>query len=992
MKFLLFCAVRPISVLMAAAGIVLFGCVAFVRLGRELLPSLRIPVLRVVTEYPGIPAEETEKLVTVPLENVLSSVKGLRGMESVTKEGITATVLRCDWTTDLRSLSVEVREKIDAAFPYLPHGIKRPHVYTEDLNAEPILVLAAVPKQGRTIRDISPLVRKELAARIARIPGVASVETAGTEEPEILVNADRFRLSSAGLGVGNIAEAIAASVIDMPVGTIPEGGKEYLVKASTDVATLESLREIPLFTDASPGTLRVGETAEVHLRTREKTSFFLIDGEEAVGIFVEKMPGAGSLNTARAVIAGMPRLAEIFERDFTLTIIRDATEEIARSFSGLLLALAAGTAAVIVVLVSVFGRMGPAFITAASIPFSSASVFLFMHFAGFSLNIVSLSGIALGIGMIVDASIVTLENLLRKKAESPGSIVRAAAETAGPAFASTLTSMLVFLPVIFIPGVAGALFTEMALVVSFLLAASLVFSLTVTPALYSLFTPRFAGGPRREGGFRRMYRGYLFAAFRRPWIPLGIFLVLLAGGGALFCILPASVMPRRDPGRLEGRLHLPPGTGIREGLHVCRDLAPRILSVPGATRIFIETGFETGSLRERSATGKNSWTCGFTVILEGTTARAAEERIGGILAKMEGVRFSLSEPKDTTGRLLGAEEELCFLLSGSEREALVSRAGNLVRGLEKTGHLSRVTVDTEKNLPRLSFRIDDSAAAFHGISAREILENLRLSVRGEVPAVLHGPGEPVEIRVRLGIGDSGLPEALAEIPLAVRDGFIEAGSLGRFERDRTYPELHRRDRKAAVTLRFLPSPGRGEELEAFLASSSEGVLLSRSGLTESAREAVLVFALSAVLMFLVLGAQFESVRIPPVLMLSFPLSIPGSFLLLFLFGYGLNLNSLLGILILMGTTINSAIILTAAYGKGGTFRIIRKSVRRLAPLCATAGTSLTALLPVLFNRSGESVMQSNTAAAIAGGLAAGTAAILLVYPVLYRYAAGRRKA
>jgi HAE1 family hydrophobic/amphiphilic exporter-1 len=996
MKFIEACARRPVSVLMAACGVLLFGVVAFFRLKIELLPSLRVPVVRVITEYPGIPAEEVEQLVTVPLENSLSSVPGLKGMEAVTKEEISAVSLRFGWKADMRTLAAAVREKIDSAYPYLPGGVRRPLVYTEDLNDDTVLTLAVFPREGKTLGDISILVRKELTARLARAAGVSRVRTEGTEELEILVEAEGRKLAAAGLSPEKAAGILAASIFDRPVGSVVEGGREYLVKAAAGTAasgtvSIESIRDLPLRSGPGGGVLRISDVAEVRLFPKEGGAFFQADGREGIGVYIGKQPDAGSLNTARAVLKEIEAARIHFERDFVIEVADDPTEEISASLRALLFAILCGTAAAFIVLILAFRQARAPLIVTAAIPLCIASVFLFMFFASMTLNIMSLSGLALGTGMIVDTGIVTLENLLRRSPHSPGEIAAAAAETASSTFASTITTVLIFLPVVFIPGVLGALFSELALTVSFLLVSSFVLSLTLTPALYALLLPRDVSGGG-SSAVRRLYRRYLFTAFRRPWIPLLIFLLLAAGGVLSFAALPKRVMPRRDPDRLLLTVFLPPGTPVPEASRESAVLSRGLLAVPGVSRVLLGAGAGRRSLRDRGEAGRNSWTLRFVLFTEKASSAPAGREIEKFLRDIPGLRYSLSIPQDTTSRILGAEEGFRYRLSGETRASLSLRAEALLRRLRDGGLIEGPGPDSTAGLKRILFRTDDPALALQGISPRGILGALESAVRGTVPTRVPCGEEDLDIRLRLRRDETDRAEKLSRILVPGLGGYIEAGRLGSFEEETSAAELFRSDRKPSLALGLLPAPGRERDLERVLIEGREGILISRSGLTESGKDAGAVFLLAAVLMYLLLGAQFESFRIPFLLLLSFPLSVTGSFLLLLLFGYSLNLNSFLGILILLGTTINTPILLTGAYGGGGTLRIIRASEARLKPLCAAAGTTLAAVLPVLLNTGGENVLQSNTAAALAGGLSTGTAAVLLVYPVLYRLLTRRRKA
>jgi HAE1 family hydrophobic/amphiphilic exporter-1 len=998
---------RPISTLMVASGILLFGTVAFFQLKVELLPALHIPVVHVITEYPGMPAEETEQRVTIPLENSLSSVKGLRGMKSITKEEITDISLQFDWKVDLRNVVVNVREKIDAAYPYLPFGIQKPLVYTEDMNAEPILILGVRPKEGKSITDISSLVQKELCARLLRIPGVSFVRILGTTQPEIQVEGRGQELSAAGISLGDLSSLIASSVFSLPLGTLCQGGRERLINADTGVNSLESLKEIPIplgtgevgaSTGLNSGSLKLRDLSSVRLGTKTRTSFFHIDGKEAIGIFIEKMPDAGSLNTARAVQEELPHLATLLGREIELEILHDATAEINSSLKGLIFSLLLGTVSVLLVLFWTFQDFRAPLLVSGSIPLSTASVFLFMYFCHITLNIVSLSGIAVGVGMIVDNSIVILENLMRNKSQGPAEIARDTREMTSAAFASTVTTILVFFPILFLPGVIGALFRDLALTISFLLLASFLVSLTLVPALYALLPQnrtRIRPARNRKNFSKHLYRTYLALCFRKLWIPAVWWMILVALGIGSFYSLPKEAIPKRESTRLELILSLPSGTPLEILEQESVFFSRRFLELPGIRKVLCEAGYEASSPRDKGAEGRNTWTLYVTLLLDGPISDMVERTLSEFLIDVSGkknIHSTIQVPLDATSRLLGTLPGIQYRLQGDNREALLFKARTLTQQLENEGFLASWSSDTVQDLPRTHFQIQKDAAAFHGVSPRLILDSLEIAVQGQVVAQLPWKGEEIDIRVQGNERDLTGKEGLKKISIPVAGGFVKAEILGTVENEATYSELHRFNRKPSLTLFLRPDPLHRKDLETFLSyleshPSSPAILetlASQSALKEGSQAALEVFGLAILLMYLLLGAQFESFCIPILLLSSFPLSLSGSLLLLALCGFSLNLNSFLGILILLGTTINSTILLTASYGNGTMNEIIRGSVLRVKPLEATVNTTLIALLPLLFAGKGEGALQANTAAALLGGLILGTVSILLTYPALYK--------
>jgi HAE1 family hydrophobic/amphiphilic exporter-1 len=1035
---------RPFTTLTLALAILLLGAVSFFYLRVEYMPTLHIPVVHVVTEYPGFPAAEVERLVTIPLENGLSAVQGLQGMESITKDEVSTISLRFDWKVDLRTVTVDIREKIDSTYPYLPFGIQKPLVFTEDLNADPILVLSVVPGAARSIREITPLVRKELASRLLRIEGVSSVRIVGTAEPEVLVEGKRDFIQAGTITLAELAETIQNNVFQSSLGTLTEGDREFLVEADTGVDSLEGLENLPLRRSTavgrgapgnqsvsgpgssaesgsvmirkSPGegsAERIGDVARVTLREKERTSFFHWNGKEGIGIFIHKMPDASTLRTARKVMDSLPELNSLFQREFRIQVVENPTRRIVASFENLLGSLGMGVLAVFLVLFLTFRNLTYPLIISFSIPLSTLGVFFYMYLAQIGLNTVSLSGIALGVGMIVDNSIVILENLHRRRAAETGEVCISVVEVFPSLFSSTLTTVLVFLPIALIPGVLGALFQEQAFTISCLLAISLVSALFFTPTLYLVFRPRKIKENRsfkEEAVPSRTtilpYRSYLLYTFRHPAFPLCVTFLLVGVGCIMFTLLPRRMLPEEIPDTLLLTLSYPAGTSLEKSSRETEALEKRILPLPGVTGICSEGGYEARSLKDRGTSERNSWTVRSRVGIDGSEFQRVKGTIESLLAGLPGVEYRVEIPSDGSSRLLGSTDTIRLRVLGPEREGILSRMENLFHETGVPSLAVSAVADTRKTLPQKTLEVQEDLATFHGITPRYILDTLGLALRGTIVSTLPLQGEDVDIRIRLGRVE-GAPEVslaegksralkesleVGEVPLPLTGGMIQAGWMGTLRSGFTYPELHRTDRKPSVTWTFHPKEGKREALETLLESlarnfsaSNAGItpiLLSRSALEEQGIHVVQVFATALLLMYLVLGAQFESFLTPLLLLISFPLSASGSFLCLYLVGYSLNLNSFLGILVLFGTIINGTILLTSAYRLSGGGGILKETVAHLKPLLATVNTTLVAMTPLILSGGGS--LQAHTAVALGGGLGLGTLGIVAVYPGLYR--------
>jgi HAE1 family hydrophobic/amphiphilic exporter-1 len=986
---------HPVSVLMVYAAILTFALVSFRQLPQELLPDLPLPAARVICEYQGLPAEEIEDLITVPVENALSAVEGVRTISSVSRDELSAVRLEFDWGVDQNEAAVQIREKVDALYPFLPYGSSKPLVLTGGQpDEQPVLTLAVVPRGGSQMRDIGNLVRGELCTRLKQVPGVATVRIVGLVEPEIKIEVDGDKLTAAGIPLRRFVGIVASSVYRAPLGTVVEGSREYTVEATTDVDTLAELSRVPIPTSGS-GSVPLSHFARVCRDRKEPTSFFHHNGVEAIGIYIEKTPESGSLNTVRNLRGTLKRLRSLFAGELELRVIDDPTEEIERGIRNLLLAMACACIAVFLVLLILFRSAAVSLIVSASIPASSMVVFIYMKFAGIGLNLISLSGIAIGIGLIVDNSIVVVDSLIQGRVRGAEGIASAAGKTTTAMVGSTLTTLLVFLPVVFLPGVSGSLFRDLALTVSCLLIASLMCALTLTPALYSLCSKRSVLPTRRVQrleGIGLLYSKLLRIALRRPWTAHVLTVCFALAGLTVLMVIPKSIVPASDVRKLEIRVEFPQDTPIRESLSLSQDIASELLTIEGIESVFASAGYDRDCLADRCDPDRDPRRVFFRVAAgPGNSPFSSPVLVGmeELLNRFPGIRYTVYRPANPVSRLLGDTDVLVYRLAGLDREMLLSEAQLVSERIEASGLARSVWIDTRRDKQRIELKLDGATPAGQRAEPAAVLESLRTALQGRVAAQLPAEGRRIDVRIRLDPDQTASYSRLGKIHVPVADDLVETGILGVFESSISYDCLHRIDRRPAVSIAVQPLVGAKTEVAALLSSKNmaHGELLRTSALRRNQTHILLVFAFALLMMYLMIGAQFESFVLPLLLIASLIPALSGSLFVLLVCGYSLNINSFLGILILAGTAINISIILTVAMRSNGLRNreeLVRVCGNRLVPVGATVLSTVIAMIPVAVVRTGgEGALQSNTAVALIGGLIVGFFVIMFVFPALF---------
>ncbi len=957
---------HPVSAIALWAVVVVFGVVSLTRLPVDLLPTITLPRVTVVTEYAGLPAEEMEQLVTLPLEDALASVSGTRRIESTTKEGISSIELTFDWGADLSVASLEVREQIDRVYPSLPVGVGKPIAATRQIGRGALLQIVAVPQENRSVSFITGSVSSHVAARLRQIPGVGRVQLQGRRRREVQVEVDLARLRATGLSLGDITQTVGESVYELPAGSYEDGPIDRVIKITTGVETLEELRRVPL--PVPRGVLRLGDVAEVRMGEAEATSLFLSDAEEALGLAVYPSPGSGALAVSREVRRALWILTAEVGREMQLRVVADEAEEIRLALVGLAIAAGIGALAALVVLRSAFGSLLPAALAITALPVSAAGTFLVLYLADLSINVLSLSGIAIGIGMVVDNNVVVLENLRRRGAVTPDEVAEATSEMGTSTFAGTVTTLLVFLPIVFVPGVVGLLFRDLAVSVSLLLAFSLPVSLTLTPALVVVAEATYteeATGPTGLGLLRRC----LGAVLRRPALAVGLYCLFVVVAALLLVSLPRELAPERARDRFAVELTLLPGASYETVREAARRLDAEVGRVPGIRDRFFYAGYEEDAPLERGDPGSELRYLRGTLVLEeprGDPPAIAPDA-GGV--SLSGLR--LAPPVDGLSAALGAGEERLVEIRSPTRSEAEAQAERFA----VTSDGARLEETNRRMAHRLVLQAE--AGALAGVTARGVLSTLSNAVRGTVAAQLPTEADKVDIRVRLRQADVGSIRSLEGVAVAGSGGQVELSSLGRFEETRVAETLRRVDRQPVARVR-LPSLDSGIVHRV----PEGGRILGVSALREAAREIGLVFGLALLLMYLLLGAQFESFVAPLGILAMIPLGLAGSFLLLVVMGMTINVSSVLGILVLFGTSVNATILLTDAYRRRPE-AIAAITLERAPAVLITSITTVVALIPLVFVpfRGGE--LQANTAAPVLGGLITSTFATLIVYPGLY---------
>jgi len=1008
---------RPVTILMLFAGLVLIGFQARQRLSVDLLPSINYPNLTVITNYSDTPADDLTRLVTQPLEEVITGLAGVRRVISKTREGVSTITVAYDWGTEMDFANLHLREAIDrvAYRDDFPEDADRPLILRWDPSARPIAIL--VLHGDDPMARMTEFAREVVKPALEQINGVSQAEVIGGAEREILVRPDFDRLRLYGLTMEDLSTALRVANISFPGGRIRKGPLHLPLRILGEFENLDEIRktEIPA---AGPG-ITIGDVAEVLDTIKEPEGFTLNGDEEVVSLHLYKEVGENTISTTEEVDKVLGILGDQYS-EFDYTFIYKDAEFVKESFQGLEDSLKYGAGLAFLVLFFFLMNWRSPVVVGLAIPVSIITTFAFLYFAGVGLNLMSLGGLSLAAGMLVDNSIVVLENInrhlkLKKGSKTPIDEIcaNATAEVASPVIAATLTTVAVFFPVIYVPGIAGEFFRDQALTVTISLVVSIFAALLLQPMLsaHILKTPKeipsliFQPGERAFQAVIRAYHGLLVKVMDHKLAFMVVLLVALTGAGLLGKGLKLSFMPDRTRGDFTMAVELPAGTPLEMTYATASDLAGYLTTMEEVVTVYTQVG-ETektlASLKEYSSAN----TARIRVMLRPSRhgredMQKVKERLQSRLTDKEGAIFVFSEEGVGLREILASGEAsftLGIVAEKSEDARLV--AEQLLPRLRAIDGLADVEMDRMMGNPTIEVTVDREKALRFGLEPEALARELRNRIQGTVATTYNEIEQRIDIAVRLPRDQRYDLAMVLASPVAVGEGkTVPLGSFMIQTRGTPVREIVRRDQRRQITISG-DVDGRGladvwHDVDALLGSTvvAEGVAFVTGGeqeeINSSFRDLGYALLLSVLLVYMILAAQFESFLDPLIISAVLPVGIAGALVTLFLTGQSMNIMSLIGMIALLGIAVNDAIVKVATIrrlrseGLPGREAILAASSLRFRPIIMTTVTTVLAMLPMGLGLGTGEQMQRPLALTIIGGLSIATLLTLFLTPVVY---------
>ncbi|MCD4749387.1 MAG: efflux RND transporter permease subunit [Thermoanaerobaculales bacterium] len=1001
-----FAARRPVAVTVLAVAVVLLGQVAWRRLPIDLLPDVQSPTVLVAVQSGDRPPLEMERLYGEQVEQRLFTVGGIRAIEEVARTGRLVTRVTFDWGVNMDLAVVEVQKALGsvAADPEVDEVVVRRF----DPRQLPVLAFGLVAPQGRPdLAELRRMARRQVGPALEQLEGVAQVRVVGGREREVQVRLDRQRMDGFGITLREVESRLQAANLDVNAGTLEEGDRVYLVRGLARFHGPEDVAKVVVrfVRDGKGGKVpvRVADVADVILADADIESLVLVDGREGVGLEVYKEAGANTVRVSRIVREALAHL----DADLPGVEVRLAADEAAlveEAIADVEGAALLGIALAVIVLILFLRAAGPTLVVAAAVPVSLLATVVVMGFFGHGLNLMTLGGLALGAGMLVDNAIVVIESISRRRSEGAAPEEAAASGTArvaGAIAASTLTTCVVFLPVLFVRGLAARLVSGLAFTVVFSLLASLAVAVLLIPALARWLLPKRQGRIFDPGKSR--VEGLVATLLPRSGLVVALSVLVVALAISKLAGLGTELLPPADPHQMGVRLVGPPGQRVENTATMAEAVEGVIRAVAGddVDAVVTEVGRVPSDDRfireERSE--ENSARLRVRLSREGRSAGEVIRAAAPAVAQLEGIEVEWDAGTSALARALGTGgAPIQVELTGRSLEDLRRGAAIVQAALSAQPELWNARSSFEGGPPELRVVMRRTLADGLGVELDEVAAVLQASLDGRRATVLTMGDEERDVRLFLPRVRS---EELPSVPFASASGArVTVGEVARLESVQGAREIFRRDQRrvAQVTARVADGVEYPEALAAAERALS-GIELDpglRAHLAGEEEERERTFAelkwagiLAVVLVLMVLAGSFESLRHPVTVLAAIPLALVGVAVVLVPLGQPIGVMSVLGLIVLAGVAVNDAILLVDTARRLKSEGLERRKALagaaaiRLRPILMTTATTVLALLPLAIGIGEAAQLRAPLALTLIGGLIFSTIGSIFVIPCVY---------
>ena len=993
---------KPVTITMMILIVIVLGVVSLSKLQIDLLPQMDLPYVMVQTSYSGAGPEEIENLVTKPLEQTVATVENIEGVISYSNEGSSILLMQFAFSTDMDEVMLQLRENIDLVEGFLPEGTTSPIVAKLDPNAMPIIQLA-VSSNGDIITT-QKIAEDVISPRLERVEGTASAGVSGGLEQEVEIMLKEEALKGYNLSSSYIGQMLQAANINLPGGAVKKGNNELTVRTIGEFKSIEEIRNlsIPLSTG---GTIRLQDIADVNLSNKDQSSITKLDGKEVVQISVMKQSDGNTVNVAKSVDKELEKI-KLEYPDINIVTIFNQADYINFAIDNLVRTAISGGFLAIVVLLVFLRSFKTTLVIALSIPISIITTFVILFFTDITLNMMTIGGLALGIGMLVDNSIVVLENIYRNRSlgmDRTKASIDGANEVSMAVTASTLTTVAVFIPIVFTGGLAATIFKDFALSIVIALFSSLMIALTLVPMLSSKLVSvknleSEEAQEKKHGPLIVSYKKVLGWSLKHRFITITISVAMFVASIVMVASVGAEFFPATDEGMINVTVSLPAGSETHEVDEVLKEVQSSIQDIPEVVSIFTSAG-SSGVMSIGGSSNGGS----ISVILSDLSerdrsAKEISDEIRKIVKDVPGAEMSVTE---SSMMMMGTGSgQISISVKGDEIETLKSIGNDFKNIIENVEGTREVTTSYEDGIPQVQIIADRGIASQYGLTTAQIGSAVSSTLSGSNVTKFKVDGNELDVVLK---GDNMYGQSMSllemlpvptptgsNVPLSeVADIRIEDGPISIMRENQTRVLTV----SGSVVGRDIQSVS--TEIHNLLNEYEMpyGYIYTFGGETEQIVETftdlAMVMIVAIVLVYMIIAAQFESLIQPLSIMFSVPLALSGGFIGLFVTGLPLNVIGIIGLIILVGIVVNNAIVLIDYInnrrnrGEDRTSAILKAGPIRIRPIMMTALTTILGLVPMAMGIGEGAELTQSMGVVVIGGLSLSTVLTLVVVPVMY---------
>ena len=1003
---------RPIAVFMVVLIILMLGVVSLTRLPVDLYPEMNFPVAIVITNYEGAGPYEIENMVTRPLEEAVGTVNNLQSISSTSGAGSSIVVATFGWGTDMDFASLELREKLDMVKGFLPDEVEDPLVFQFDPGLLPVLQVGISGDMDAVA--LNNLAQDVIKTRLERLDGVAVCEVSGGLSREISVQLDPYKLSAYEVGLEQIIQVLRAENLTFSSGEMEEGARQYMVRTTGEFTSIREMGEL-VVGGSQTGPLFLRDLADIEEGFRDQQSLNRMNGEPTLSLSIRKQTGSNTVQVAERVKQELAVLERELPGNIEFQSAFDQSQFIQESINNVAQVAMVGAVLAVLILLLFLGNFTSTVIIGLSIPISIVATFAMMYFQNLTLNILTMAGLGLGIGMMVDNSIVILENIFRYRQKGEArekAAILGSREVSGAIIAATLTTMVVFLPVIFTEGMASMIFSSLAWTVAFSLFASLIVALTIIPVLSSKILQADRGEEKKSllhrphqmwqrfmESLSSLYGRALTRVLAYRWLTVVLLLALL--GSSIFLIphVGYEFLPPVDMGEIMVNVRLPVGSTLEETDRVVQQIEGIAQEYPDIETVFTSVG-AGGTFSGEAAPERASLQLRLVDLRkrELSTARLTEE-LRQSVQRIPGVDINVGEQDIAHGAMEGGAVSIS--VKGDDLEVLRTLTSDIAERISRVEGTREIETSFSEGRPELQIKLDRERASSLGISTYQVASAVRLALEGQVATRYRVGGEEVDVRVQTTNLHSHNMAALEQLSIPTALGStVPIGEVASITREVGPVQIQRDGQVRAANVssqvygRDIGRVSQDIEQELEDLQMPLGYIWDFEGdqanMIQSFEDLTLALIMAVLLVYMIMAAQFESLLYPFIIMFSLPQTFIGVMLALVITGRTLNASSFIGVIMLAGIVVNNGIVLVdyinilrreRNYARDDAIR--EGGMVRLRPIMMTTMTTVLGMLPLALNIGEGTEALSPMATVIIGGLTVSSIMTLLLVPAVY---------